>query len=265
MFKVSCIQLNSNNDVKNNLETTKNLIKKAIKQGANLILTPEVSSIFSLNKKELEKKTSSMKKDIYLNGIKQISKRNKKWILIGSMIIRLKKNKFVNRSILINPRGKISSYYDKINMYDAKLSKKEVYKESNTFSPGNKTKIAKLPWGKLGMSVCYDLRFPNMYRQMAQKGANFLSVPSAFTRTTGKKHWHTLLKARAIENYSFVFAPAQCGTHHNGRKTFGHSLIVSPDGKILKEIKNNKKGVITVSVNEKETKFLRKRIPSLNI
>ena len=115
------------------------------------------------------------------------------------------------------------------------------------------------------MSVCYDLRFPNMYRQMAQKGANFLSVPAAFTKTTGKKHWHTLLKARAIENFSFVFAPAQCGTHYNGRKTFGHSLIVSPDGKILKEIKNNKKGIITVTINEKETKFLRKRIPSLNI
>ena len=178
-----------------------------------------------------------MSKDIYLTEIKKVAKFYKKWILIGSLIIKDNKNKLVNRSVLINPRGLVISYYDKIHMYDAKLSKKEIYSESKTFNPGKKIKTAKLPWGKLGMSICYDLRFANMYRKMSQNGALFLSVPSAFTETTGKKHWHALLRSRAIENFCFIFAPAQGGTHYNGRKTYGHSLIVSPDGKIIKELK----------------------------
>ena len=147
-------------------------------------------------------------------------------------------------------------------MYDAKLSSKEKYKESKIFQAGKKIKIAKLPWGKLGLSICYDLRFPMMYKKMSQAGSSFISVPSAFTETTGKKHWHTLLKARAIENFCYVFAPAQCGKHYNGRITYGHSLIVSPDGKILKELKKSE-GVITVKVSPKLPIELRSRIPSL--
>ncbi|MDC1095694.1 carbon-nitrogen hydrolase family protein [Pelagibacteraceae bacterium] len=263
MLRVSCIQLKSNNKQNKNLKKTIELIKKSVKQKADFILTPEVSSLFSSNKKELLKNCTSMKKDIYLKNIKTKAKLYKKWILIGSMIIKIKKKKLVNRSILINPRGKIHSWYDKIHMFDSKLSKKEIYKESKTFYAGKKIKIAKLPWGKLGMSVCYDLRFPCMYRQMAQKGCIFFSVPSAFTETTGKKHWHTLLKARAIENFSYVFAPAQGGTHYNGRKTFGHSLIVSPDGKILKELKKSE-GVLTVKIDPYLAIKLRKKIPSLN-
>ncbi len=263
MIRVACIQLKSNNKLGVNLKKTIELIKKSVQQKADFILTPEVSSLFSSNKKELLKYCSSMKKDIYLGNIKAKAKFYKKWILIGSIIIKVNKKKLVNRSILINPRGKIHSWYDKIHMFDSKLSKKETYKESKIFYAGKKIKIAKLPWGKLGMSVCYDLRFPYMYRQMAQNGCIFFSVPSAFTETTGKKHWHTLLKARAIENFSYVFAPAQGGTHYNGRKTFGHSLIVSPDGKILKELKKSE-GVITVKIDPNLPIKLRKKIPSLN-
>tara|TARA_B110000114_G_C14689353_1_gene236683 strand:+ start:8 stop:460 length:453 start_codon:yes stop_codon:yes gene_type:complete len=148
-------------------------------------------------------------------------------------------------------------------MYDATLSKKEKYSESKTFTPGKKIKTINLPWGKLGLSICYDLRFPNMYRKLSKKGSLFISVPSAFTKTTGEKHWHSLLKARAIENFSYIFAPGQSGTHWNGRKTFGHSLIVSPDGKILKELKNGS-GVITAIIDPNFPKILRKIIPSLN-
>ena len=125
-----------------------------------------------------------------------------------------------------------------------------------------KNKIATLPWGKLGMSVCYDLRFPNLYRNLAKKGSLFLSIPSAFTQTTGKKHWHSLLKARAIENFCYIFAPAQSGTHYNGRKTFGHSLIISPDGKVIKELVRTE-GVITASIDPRLAKKLRIKIPSL--
>ena len=148
-------------------------------------------------------------------------------------------------------------------MYDAILSKKEKYFESKLFQSGNKIKITKLPWGKLGLSICYDLRFPGMYKKMSKRGAIFISVPSAFTETTGRKHWHTLLKARAIENFSYVFAPGQGGKHCNGRKTYGHSLIVSPDGKILKEL-GKKEGVITTTINPKLVKNLRRIIPSVN-
>ena len=240
MFRVSCIQLKSNNNINYNLKKTEKLILKAIKQKTDLILTPEVSSLFSLNKKQLLKNCTSMKKDLYLNGIIKLAKKYKKWILIGSLIIKIEKKKLVNRSVLINQKGKIKAYYDKIHMFDVTLSKKERYFESKTFTAGNKIKSFNLPWGKLGLSICYDLRFPNLYRKLSKSGSIFISIPSAFTETTGKKHWHSLLKARAIENFSYIFAPAQGGTHYNGRKTFGHSLIISPDGKILKELKKKR-------------------------
>ena len=262
MFRVSCIQLKSNNDIHFNLKKTERLILKAVKQKTDFILTPEVSSLFSLNKKQLLKQCTSMKKDIYLNGIQQLAKKYNKWILVGSLVIKLNKYRLVNRSVLIDRNGKIKSYYDKLHMYDAFLSKKERYQESKTFTAGNKIRSFQLPWGKLGLSICYDLRFPNLYRKLAQSGAIFLSVPSAFTETTGKKHWHSLLKARAIENFCYIFAPAQGGKHYNGRRTYGHSLIISPDGKILKELKK-KEGVITASVNLMLPKKLRSIIPSL--
>ena len=265
MFRVSCIQLRSNDNIYYNLKKTKELIHQAIKQKTDFILTPESSSTFSLNKKKLFKLCTSMDKDIYLNGIRKLAKKYKKWILIGSLIVKVNKNKLVNRSVLIDTNGKIKSYYDKIHMYDVVLNKKESYFESRTFIPGNKKKIFNLPWGKLGMTICYDLRFPNLYRKLAKQGSIFLSVPSAFTETTGKRHWHALLKARAIENFSYVFAPAQAGTHYNGRKTFGHSLIISPDGKIIKELKNKKEGVITSSIDPKLPKKLRSIIPSLKL
>tara|TARA_A100001011_G_scaffold50732_1_gene48716 strand:+ start:120 stop:914 length:795 start_codon:yes stop_codon:yes gene_type:complete len=261
MFRVSCIQLCSSDCIKNNLERTEKLIKKAVNQKANLIITPEVSSKFSLNKKKLLEVATTMKNDSYLLGIKKLAKKYKKWILIGSLIIKDKK-KLLNRSVLINSKGVIKTFYDKIHMYDAKLSKYEKYFESKTFKAGKNIKVVKLPWGKLGLSICYDLRFPNMYRKMSKKGAIFLSIPSAFTETTGKRHWHTLLKARAIENFSYVFAPGQAGKHCNGRKTYGHSMIVSPDGKILKEL-GKREGVITTTIDPKVPLKLRKTIPSV--
>ena len=263
MFNVSCIQLKSNDNINKNLKDTKKLIIRAVKQKTDFIITPEVSSLFSLNKNQLLKVCKPMKEDIYLNGIKILAKTYKKWILIGSLIIKVSKSKLVNRSVLIDNKGKVRAYYDKIHMYDVVLSKKEKYFESKTFTAGNKVKFFKLPWGKIGFTICYDLRFPNLYRKLSKSGCLFISIPSAFTETTGKRHWHSLLKARAIENFCYIFAPAQGGTHYNGRKTFGHSMIVSPDGNIMKEL-NKSEGVITVSVNPNLSKKLRSIIPSLN-
>ena len=260
MFKVSCIQICSGKDIKKNLSISKKLILKAIKKKTDFIITPETSSLFGLNKKQLIKTATSMDKDIYLKGIKQISKEYQKWIL--TCVVVKEKNKIKNRSVLINPKGLIKTYYDKIHMFDVKVSKKEIYLESKTFNAGKDLKITNLPWGKLGLSICYDVRFPNMYRKLSQKGSLFISIPSAFTETTGKKHWHSLLKARAIENFSYIFAPAQCGKHWNRRKTYGHSLIVSPDGKILKELKKGT-GIITADIDPEFPTNLRKKIPSL--
>ena len=161
---------------KDNLKRSEKLIKKAVSQKCNLIITPEVSSKFSLNKKKLLQVATTMNKDSYLLGIKRLAKKYKKWILIGSLIIKNKK-KLLNRSVLIDDKGKIKIFYDKIHMYDAKLSKSEKYFESKTFKAGKNIKVVKLPWGKLGLSICYDLRFPNMYRKMSKKGAIFLSIP----------------------------------------------------------------------------------------
>ena len=263
MFRASCIQLRSDNNIRNNLKKTKKLIKKAIKQKTDFIITPEVSSLLSLNKKDLLEVSTSMHKDLYVKGIKDLAKKYKKWILIGSLVIKISKNKLANRSLLIDRNGIIKTYYDKIHMYDVKLSKKEKYSESKIFKAGKKLKSYNLPWGKSGFSICYDLRFPNFYRKLSQSGALFLSVPSAFTETTGKKHWHSLLKARAIENFCYIFAAAQGGTHYNGRKTFGHSMIISPDGKVLKELTKSE-GVTTSTIYPNKAKKLRKIIPSLN-
>ena len=259
-MRVSCIQICSGTDINENLKFSKQLIIKAIKQKTDLIIMPETCSLFGLRKKKLFQSTTSMEKDAYLIGIRKISKSYKKWIL--TCVLIKEKNKIKNRSVLINPKGLIETYYDKIHMYDAELSKKEKYFESKTFTPGKLLKTANLPWGKLGLTICYDVRFPNLFRKLSKKGSLFISVPSAFTKTTGKKHWHALLKARAIENFCYIFAPAQYGTHSNGRKTYGHSLIVSPDGKILKELKKGI-GVITANINPNISKILRKRIPSL--
>ena len=173
MFRVSCIQLCSNSNEKYNLKVTLELIKKAVRQKTDFILTPEVSSKISQNKKELLKNCTSMKKDHYLNGIKEAAKIYKKWILIGSLIVKENKNKLSNRSVLVDPKGKIKIYYDKIHMYDANLSKTENYRESKLFCAGKKIKTVNLPWSKLGLSICYDIRFPNMFRKMSQAGALF--------------------------------------------------------------------------------------------
>ena len=261
MFRVSCIQMCSGKDIKKNLANSKKLILKAIEQKSDFIITPESSSIFGLSKKLLLQTATIMEKDIYLKSIIELAKTYKKWIL--TCVLIKEKNKIKNRSVLINPNGIIVTYYDKIHMYDAELSKKEKYFESKIFSPGTLLKTANLPWGRLGLSICYDVRFPNMFRKLSKKGSLFISVPSSFAKTTGKKHWHSLLKARAIENFCYIFAPAQCGTHWNKRKTYGHSLIVSPDGQILKEIKKGT-GVITTKIDPNISKSLRKKIPSLN-
>ncbi len=260
-MKVACIQLSSGENYNKNFKQIILYINQAIKNQSDLIITPETSSIITSNKKILFNNTYSMNKDPLVKEIKKISKKNKKWILIGSIPIK-DKNKYRNRSIMIGPRGNLVAYYDKIKMFDVKLPNKEKHQESKTYKPGKRLVTVNLPWGKLGLTICFDLRFPEIYRNLSKKNLHFISVPSAFTKVTGKKHWLDLLKARAIENFCYIFAPNQTGKNTKKRETFGHSTIISPDGKIIK-LKKSGTGIIYANINPDISMKLRKIIPSL--
>ncbi len=260
-MKVACIQSSVGENYNKNFQQIIKLINQSIKNNADLIITPETTSLITCNKKILYKNTFRMSNDPLIKKIKGIAKISKKWILIGSLSIK-DKNKYRNRSIMINPKGKIAGYYDKIKMFNVKLNNKEQHRESKTYKPGNKLVSIKLPWGRIGLTICFDLRFPEIYRNLSKKKLNFISVPSAFTKITGKKHWLALLKARAIENFCYIFAPNQFGKNTKKRETFGHSAIISPDGKILK-LKKNGVGIIYCNIDPSLSLKLRKIIPSL--
>jgi predicted amidohydrolase len=263
-FKVACVQLNTKQSITRNLNHLIKYINKAIAKNSKLIITPETSNIISLQKRDLKKVVRKEKDDSFLESIKKISKKKRVWILIGSLVILDRKNNIRNRSYLINDMGKVAAYYDKIHMFDIKISDKEWYKESNTFLAGNKTKVVDTPWGKIGMSICYDIRFPNLYRELSQAGSAFISIPSAFTKFTGLRHWETLLRARAIENGVYIFAPAQCGKNSTTRSTYGHSLIIDPMGKIIASAES-KPGVIYANIIKNNSIHAKKMIPSWNI
>ena len=261
-MKVACIQSSAGENYNKNFNQIVKLINQSIKNKADLIITPETTSLITSDKKILYKNTFKMSADPLIKKVKEIAKQNKKWILIGSLPIK-DKTKYRNRSIMINPNGKIVAYYDKIKMFDVKLPNREQHKESKTFKPGNKLVSIKLPWGRLGLTICFDLRFPEIYRNLSKKNLNFITVPSAFTKLTGEKHWLALLKARAIENFCYIFAPNQVGRNTKKRETFGHSAIISPDGKILK-LKKKGIGIIYCNIDPHLSIKLRKVIPSLN-
>ena len=263
-FKVACIQLNTKQCLNRNLNHLINYIHKAIEKKTELIITPETSNIMSLKKRNLLEVIKPEEEDIFLKSIKKISKKNKIWILIGSLVILDKKNKIRNRSYLINKYGNVVSFYDKIHMFDVKISNQEFYNESEIFESGKEIKVANLPWGKIGMSICYDLRFPNLFRKLSQAGSKFISIPSAFTKYTGQRHWEILLRSRAIENGVYIFAPAQCGQNSINRSTYGHSLIIDPLGKIIASAKS-KPGIIYARVDESLSTQAKKMIPSWNI
>jgi predicted amidohydrolase len=185
------------------------------------------------------------------------------WVHSGSLTLRLDHDRAANRCYVINPEGEVVGRYDKIHMFDVDLGNGETYRESATFFPGERAVVVGLPWGQLGLSICYDLRFPHLYRDLAKAGAEFLAVPAAFTRTTGRAHWHVLLRARAIETGCYVFAPAQCGEHAGGRQTFGHSLIVSPWGAVLAD-GGEEPGFVMARIEVAEVAEARRKVPSLD-
>lgn len=262
-FRVALVQFTAGPEPDANLAAIAELARRARADGAEFLLTPENTEF--MERDDAAKLARAQPEDGHraLAQAREIAAATGLWLLIGSLAVRMPGEKRVaNRSYLLNPNGEISAYYDKIHLFDVDLPGRESYRESASVAPGARAVTAELPWGRLGLSVCYDLRFPQLYRALAKAGAQFLAVPSAFTVPTGKAHWHVLLRARAIETGAFVFAPAQTGTHAGGRRTFGHALIVSPWGEVLADA-GDAPGLIAAEIDPARVAEARQAIPAL--
>ena len=262
-FNAAIIQMRSGLDPTANLAAALKSINEAKEAGADYVLTPEMTNILAAKREQLFAKIVTEERDATLTTLREVARKLAIYIHIGSLAIKTSPEKAANRSFLIDRRGEVVARYDKIHMFDVDLAGGESYRESNTYRPGELAMVADLPWGRLGLTVCYDLRFPALYRALAEAGASFLAIPSAFTRRTGEAHWHVLQRARAIENGCFVFAAAQGGKHENGRETYGHSLVVDPWGRILAE-GGTEPGVVMAQIDPSEVVAARSRIPSLH-
>jgi predicted amidohydrolase len=246
-----------------NLAAALTLIDDAKSSGADYVQTPEMTNILALKRDHLFANIVAEEQDPTLATLREVARQLGIFVHIGSLAIKASPEKAVNRSFLIDRKGEIAARYDKIHMFDVDLAGGESYRESNNYRAGELAVVADLPWGRLGLTVCYDLRFPALYRALAETGASFLAIPSAFTKQTGEAHWHVLLRARAIETGCFVFAAAQGGKHENGRETYGHSLVVDPWGRILAE-GGIAPGVVMAEVDPAEIAAARAKIPSLH-
>ncbi|MGA7348688.1 MAG: carbon-nitrogen hydrolase family protein [Pseudolabrys sp.] len=261
-FSAAMIQMRSSLTPGASIDDAVRMIGEAKAAGADYVLTPEMTNILAAKREQLFAVIAEEESDNALATLRELARQFGIYIHIGSLAIRISHDRAANRSFLIDPKGDIAARYDKIHMFDVDLAGGESYRESRNYRPGDSAVLADLPWGRLGLTICYDLRFPALYRALAEAGATMLSVPSAFTKQTGDAHWHVLLRARAIENGCFVFAAAQGGKHENGRDTYGHSLIVDPWGRIIAE-GGTEPGVVMARIDPAEVTKARARIPSL--
>lgn len=261
-FIAGLVQMTSGTEVADNVRQATALIRGAAAKGAQLIVTPENTTQIEPDKARVLAEAKSEAEHPAVPAFSDLARELKRWLLIGSLTIRQSDTKCWNRSYLFQPDGGIAARYDKIHMFDVDLAGGESYRESRNYRPGELAVLHDLPWGRLGLSVCYDLRFPALYRALAEAGASFIAIPSAFTRQTGEAHWHVLNRARAIENGSFVLAAAQGGKHENGRETYGHSIVIDPWGRIVAE-GGTEPGVVLADIDPGEVAAARARIPSL--
>ena len=261
-FSAAMIQMRSSLTPGANIDDAVRMIGEAKAAGADYVLTPEMTNILAAKREQLFAVIAEEESDNALATLRELARQFGIYIHIGSLAIRISHDRAANRSFLVDPKGDIAARYDKIHMFDVDLAGGESYRESRNYRPGDSAVLADLPWGRLGLTICYDLRFPALYRALAEAGATMLSIPSAFTKQTGDAHWHVLVRARAIENGCFVFAAAQGGKHENGRDTYGHSLIVDPWGRIIAE-GGTDPGVVMARIDPAEVTKARARIPSL--
>ncbi|WP_188663150.1 carbon-nitrogen hydrolase family protein [Terasakiella brassicae] len=262
LFKAACVQVNASNDMDTNIAKAGDMVREAAAQGAHLICLPENVAMMEFGGENVIAKSYPQAEHPGLSAFRDLAVETKSWILIGSLAVRLENGKVANRCFLLNDQGEIVGQYDKIHLFDVDLAGGESYRESNTFDGGDRAVLAQTPWGPLGMSICYDVRFPHLYRDYAQAGANIITVPAAFTKQTGEAHWKVLLRARAIETGCYVIAPGQCGEHKGGRQTYGHSLIINPWGEVLAE-GADEPCVLIADIDVDAVAATRGKIPSL--
>jgi deaminated glutathione amidase len=262
-FRVGLVQMCTGRDVEKNLADAGAFVREAARQGAQYVQTPEITVLMETERERLFTAVRPEEGNSAIAHFSSLARELGIWLHVGSMGVLVGNGRIANRSLLFSPNGQLEARCDKIHMFDVQLPGGEVYRESKNYQPGDAAVLAALPWGTLGMTVCYDLRFPHLYRALAKAGADFLAIPSSFTRPTGAAHWHVLMRARAIENGCFVFAAAQAGTHEVGRQTYGHSLVVAPWGEILVEADGDTPGVIVTDVDVKQVREARARVPSL--
>ena len=264
-FRAACVQMRAGIDRERNIADALELIAEAAEKGASFVATPEMTNVVD---RKADRMFATLPDEPGLTEIAAFSKAAKShgvWLLIGSMAVKTGERKAANRSFLFAPDGSIAAQYDKLHMFDVDLPNGESWKESNVYKPGERAVLVTTPLAKIGLTICYDVRFPAVYRRLAQAGAEVLCVPAAFTRQTGKAHWKSLLSARAIENGAFVVAPAQGGTHEDGRETYGHSMIIGPWGEILAEAPGDAPGVILADIDVSAAREARQRIPNLSL
>ncbi|MCZ4282161.1 carbon-nitrogen hydrolase family protein [Kiloniella laminariae] len=261
-FRAACVQLTADREDEVSLVQASALIREAHAQGAEYVQTPECTTMMEPDKKRLLAKALPEEKHPSVKAFSALAKELGIWLHIGSLIVGTEEKRAANRAYLFDPTGAIKARYEKIHMFDVDIPDGQTYRESATFRPGEKAGMADLPWGKLGMAICYDLRFPYLFRAQAKAGASILTAPAAFTKFTGAAHWHTLLKARAIENGCFVIAAAQCGVHAEGRETYGHSLIIAPWGEVLADA-GSAPGVIVADIDLARVAQARTMVPSI--
>jgi predicted amidohydrolase len=261
-LKAACIQFTAGREIGPNIERLLPLMRRARAAGADLIALPENATMIEPIAAQSIAKALPEEAHPALPAFRALARETGAWLLAGSLTIRLDGNKVANRSLLLDGEGEVVGRYDKLHLFDVTLRNGEAYRESDTVRPGGRAVLAPTPWGLLGMTVCYDVRFPELYRRLAQAGAAFITVPSAFTRQTGGAHWHVLLRARAIETGCYVLAPAQCGVHAEGRKTYGHSLIVDPWGEVLAD-GGEDEGFVIAELDTAKVEEARRMIPSL--
>ena len=261
-FKLACLQMNSGSDPAANLENLVQMVNVAAAEGAHLVMAPEYALLMDGSGRVMRGGSLPADGGEVLRSLQLLATRLKVWLMPGSLTLRSDDERIINRSYLIDDGGRIVARYDKIHMFDVTLPDGRVIRESSAYRPGERAVIAQTPWGGLGMSICYDLRFPQLYRMLAQGGAEFLSIPSSFQRQTGRAHWHTLVRARAIENAAYVFAPAMCGEHGGGRQSYGHALIVDPWGEVLADA-GEEPGIVYAVIDPAKVARIRSMMPSL--
>ena len=263
-MKLAAIQMRSGVDITANIETAESLIRAAATEGASFIATPEMTHIVQRSPKRLFESITDETHDLGAKHFSTLANELNIDLLIGSLAIKTGEKRAANRSFLFNKSGQITARYDKIHLFDVTVSREETWKESNVYDRGDKAVMADIDVAKLGLSICYDLRFPSLYRHYGQSGADIIAVPAAFTRPTGQAHWESLLRARAIETGSFVIAPAQGGTHEDGRRTYGHSLIIGPWGDIRAKLDHDEPGYICADIDLEDVQEARRKIPAWN-